>query len=129
MWEIPNSCILTTASKACPLSNLSPVFGPSIEKNTNKRRNHLATRETANYLLHGQASKVVVRIQEFGISHIKDDYPCFSKIRLMRAITPTLNKTITLLLYREMTSNTLSQTQWRQLHVFTTAQLIAFISS
>ena len=32
---------------ACPLSNLSPVFGPSIEKNANKRSDHLATRETA----------------------------------------------------------------------------------
>ena len=35
----------------CPLSNFSLVFGPSIEKNTNKRSDHLATRETAYYVL------------------------------------------------------------------------------
>ena len=41
---------------ACPVSNLSPVFGPSIKRN--KRSNHLATRETASYILFSAKTQI-----------------------------------------------------------------------
>ena len=45
-------------ASACPLRNLSPVFGPSIEKNTNKRSDHLETRETAHLILFSAKSQI-----------------------------------------------------------------------
>ena len=43
-------------SLACPVSNLSPVFGPSIKRN--KRSDHLATRETASYILFSAKTRI-----------------------------------------------------------------------
>ena len=43
-------------SLACPVSNLSPVFGPSIKRN--KRSDHLATRETASYILFSAKTQI-----------------------------------------------------------------------
>ena len=40
-------------ASACPVSNMSPVFGPSIKREIGIRvqSDHLATRETASYIL------------------------------------------------------------------------------
>ena len=45
-------------SLACPVSNLSPVFGPSIKRN--KRSDHLATRETASYILFSAKTQIYI---------------------------------------------------------------------
>ena len=43
-------------SLACPVSNLSPVSRPSIKRN--KRSDHLATRETASYILFSAKTQI-----------------------------------------------------------------------
>ena len=46
-------------AQACPLSTLSPVFGSSIKKkNTNKRSDHLAMRETVHFILFSAKTQI-----------------------------------------------------------------------
>ena len=66
-------------ASAGPLSNLSPVFGPSIKRN--KSSDHLATRETASYVLFS-AKTQIYKLEQIQKVELKSLYFQFS-LRLL----------------------------------------------